>query len=112
MLLCVMGFNECDVFKLVPVLCGYRRLTVATGLLHFFENRLLDRASSGNSKFSKFMLLPDTWQQHFPRLCAIARRLAMFSIFSEFLLLPDVNHRFNVDAIWWAPCIDVHTIIQ
>ena len=44
MISCVMGFNERDVFKLVPVLCGYRRLIVATELLHFFESRLFDRA--------------------------------------------------------------------
>ena len=43
MLSCVMGFNERDVFKLVPV-CGYQRLIVATGLLHFFKSRLLERA--------------------------------------------------------------------
>ena len=32
MLLCVMGFNVCDMFKLVPVIYGYRRLIVS-GLL-------------------------------------------------------------------------------
>ena len=37
MLLCVMESNERDMFELVPVICGYRRLIVAKGLLHFFR---------------------------------------------------------------------------
>ena len=32
----VMESNERDMLKLVPVICGYRRLIVAKGLLHFF----------------------------------------------------------------------------
>ena len=44
MLLCAMESNERDMFKLVPVICRYRRLIVAKGLLHFFESGLLDGA--------------------------------------------------------------------
>ena len=44
MLLCVLESNERDMFKLVPVICGYRRLIVAKGFLHFCESGLLDGA--------------------------------------------------------------------
>ena len=52
-----MGFKERDVFKLVPALCGYRRLVVATGLLHCFESRLLDQVDVLSNQITPSFIL-------------------------------------------------------
>ena len=44
------------------------------------------------------------WGEAFLKPSSILTILRMSLAFEQ--------HRFNVDAIWVAPCIDVHTIIQ